>query len=141
VPTQDSKSFPELLRTRGLKSTPQRLYILELLSHASKPLSIAELQKKARGKIDTVTLYRSMETLVEKSLVRPVDLRHGHTDYELVGEEGHHHHLVCERCGTLEELESCPAESIQKKLAQKASRFSMLTDHSLEFFGVCNSCA
>jgi Fur family ferric uptake transcriptional regulator len=105
-------------------------------------VSIADLQKKAgKERVDSVTLYRSLETLMEKSLVRPVDLRHGHTDYELVQEGKHHHHIVCEKCGAIEDFEWCPDEALKNKILKNTTNFKKLTDHSLEFFGICKKCA
>ena len=104
-------------------------------------MSIIELQKKSGKEVlDSVTLYRSLETLVEKSLVRPVDLRHGHTDYELVREGTHHHHIVCEKCGAIEDINWCPESDLKNQILKKSKNFTHLTDHSLEFFGLCKRC-
>jgi Fur family ferric uptake transcriptional regulator len=131
-----------LLRTHALKATPQRLQVLSLLAAQKKPVSIAELQESAgRDSIDAVTLYRSLDTFVEKSLVRPVDLRHGHVDYELISEPTHHHHLVCEKCGAIEDFEWCPDSVLEKKILKQTAKFAKLSDHSLEFFGLCKKCA
>ena len=139
---ENRESNAVLLRQHGLKATPQRLQVMQLLSDAQKPLSIIELQKNSgKEALDSVTIYRSLEVLVEKSLVRPVDLRHGHTDYELVREGAHHHHLVCEKCGTIEDFDWCPEENLKKKILKNTTKFAKLTDHSLEFFGLCKKCA
>jgi Fur family ferric uptake transcriptional regulator len=140
--TTNDTPHATLLRSHGLKATPQRLLVLRLLTGSKKPVSIIDLQKKAgKEQVDSVTLYRSLETLMEKSLVRPVDLRHGHTDYELVQEGKHHHHIVCEKCGAIEDFEWCPEEVLKNKILKNTSNFKKLTDHSLEFFGVCKKCA
>ena len=144
--TKAPQSDVELLRTHGLKATPQRLEVLRLLAQSSKPISIAELQKAThkgvvKTTLDTVTLYRSLETLVEKSLVRPVDLRHGHTDFELVREGKHHHHIVCTKCGAVADFEWCPEDSLKTNILTKTPSFASLADHSLEFFGLCKNCA
>jgi Fe2+ or Zn2+ uptake regulation protein len=142
VTTKEDKKLTALLRERSLRATPQRLQVLGLLARAKKPLSIPELQEKAgKQQIDSVTLYRSLETLVENSLARPVDLRHGHVDYEFVGDDKHHHHIVCEKCGRIEDIDWCPEKDFEKKIVKHAKHFSRLTDHSLEFLGLCTSCA
>jgi Fur family ferric uptake transcriptional regulator len=140
VTIKDKDTYASLLRTHGLKATPQRVHVLGLLAKAKKPVSIAELQKKADSSLDSVTLYRSLETLVQNSLARPVDLRHGHTDYELTSDREHHHHIVCEKCGAIEDFEWCPEPSLEKKIL-KNTGFAKLFDHSLEFFGLCKKCA
>jgi Fur family transcriptional regulator, ferric uptake regulator len=150
---QNDTRYAALLRTHGLKATPQRMQVLSLLAVQKKPVSIAELQQKAKlgvkgakkSSIDTVTLYRSLEALMKNDLVRPVDLRHGHTDYELVEEGKHHHHIVCEKCGVIEDFNSFPEDELKKAFkknsAKKSSKFATLTDHSLELFGICKKCA
>jgi Fe2+ or Zn2+ uptake regulation protein len=142
VTTNRKLEYASLLRSHGLKATPQRVRILTLLADQKKPVSITELQTKAgKGNIDTVTLYRSLEVLMKNELVRPVDLRHGHTDYEMVGKAGHHHHLVCEKCGAIEDFDWCPEDEFKKNILKKTSQFSSVTDHSLELFGICKKCA
>ncbi len=143
---RETDTYTELLRSHGLRATPQRILVMELLANTERPMSISQLQKNALTKsahtaLDMVTLYRSLETLVGKSLVRPVDLRHGHVDYELVREGKHHHHLVCEKCGAVEDFTWCPNEKLQKNILENTKNFATLTDHSLEFFGVCKKCS
>ena len=50
----------------------------------------------------------------------------------------HHDHLVCERCGRIEEFVDAIIEKRQRRIAEKAG-FSM-TDHSLYIYGVCPKC-
>ncbi|MHB1163207.1 MAG: Fur family transcriptional regulator [Minisyncoccota bacterium] len=135
------ENYPALLRERGLKATPLRIQLIELLAKVRKPISTHEVKSEWQyGEVDTVTLYRALEALVSAEIVRRVDLQHGHTDYELVISGEHHHHLVCTDCGTIEDFEGCPAESIERAALKESSKFSSLRQHSLEFFGVCNAC-
>ncbi len=58
----------------GLKSTNPRIYILEVLVRAKSPLRVKDICKKLTDKqkeIDMVTIYRSIETLSEKGMIRP----------------------------------------------------------------------
>jgi Fur family zinc uptake transcriptional regulator/Fur family ferric uptake transcriptional regulator len=131
----------EALRARGLKATPQRLTVLALLERAERPVGIPELRAKTNGKmLDTVTLYRSLETLFDAELVRKVDLRHGHADYELVRGD-HHHHIICVKCGDIENIAWCPDDRLKQEVLKSAKRFQTLRDHSLEFFGTCKKCS
>jgi Fe2+ or Zn2+ uptake regulation protein len=135
-------AYASLLRERGLKATPQRLQLLALLSRAKRPVSIPELQAGAEGGgMDTATFYRGLETLTAATLVRKVDLRHGHTDYELMENGKHHHHLVCTICGHIEKFTWCPDNKLRKQILKQTKGFTGLDDHSLEFFGVCKKCA
>ncbi len=128
--------IPETLRLRGLKATPRRVALLDALGRARTPLGTSELAEAvAHTRMDTVTLYRALEALVAAGLVRQVDLRHGHTDYELVREDGHHHHLVCTNCGALEDIESCPSAATEVRILEQTKRFTVLTDHSSDSSG------
>ncbi len=134
--------YADALREHGLKATPRRLYLLSLLSTVKKPLSAQELKTLWRqGEISVVTLYRALEALASAGIVRRVNLQHGHTDYEIVVAGKHHHHLVCTGCGVIEGIQGCLAEKLEKQAMQASSKFSSLSDHSLEFFGTCNTCA
>jgi Fe2+ or Zn2+ uptake regulation protein len=113
-----------------------------VLQRAKEPISIVEVEKKLiRAPIDRVTLYRTLETLVDVSIVRPVDLRHGHVDYELIEEGKHHHHIICEKCGYLEDFEWCADREAEEKALKATKHFASLSDHSYEFFGICKKCA
>lgn len=125
------------LRENNLKATPARLEILDVLTHAKKPLSINDVEAKLKG-TDLATLYRTFETLKDLSLVNQVDFRHGHAHYELADRE-HHHHLVCQKCGKVADISKCDTSGLEKQ-ALKISGFASINSHSLEFFGLCSSC-
>lgn len=128
----------EALRTRGMRATRERVTVLTLLHASEYPVGIPEL--KGKKGIDTVTLYRTLESLEKAGLVKRSDLRHGHAEYELAYDREHHHHVVCTECGDIENVAFCPEAAVGKAVL-KATRFARLTDHSLEFFGMCVSCA
>ena len=110
-----------------------------LLHATSKPVSAKEvfsaLQK--RGAVDKVTIYRILNGLVETGLAHIIDFRHGHTYYEIATRE-HHHHIICEVCKSVSHID-CNITDLQKE-AKKKAKFSTIRQHSLEFFGTCNSC-
>ena len=136
------EKYTEMLRRQGLKVTPQRLELISLLAQLKRPMSAHEIKAKwKQGDIDTVTLYRALDALVDASIVRRVDLQHGHTDYELVMPGEHHHHLVCTSCGTIEDFAGCPGKNMEKLALKSSSKFAALREHSLEFFGTCKACA
>lgn len=129
-----------MLRDKGLRATGQRVELMELLAKRKGPAGVADLLKKGSG-MDTATLYRGLEALVEAGIVRRVDLRHGHADYELAEGGEHHHHIVCTKCGRVEEFDWCPDKKAEKAILGRAKSFSTLADHAFEFFGLCKRCA
>ena len=126
----------KILRERGHKATPGRVVLFETLVLEKKPVTVSYLEKKLQHSIDKVTLYRSLQSMVASGLVREVDFRHGHTHYELQVLREHHHHIVCTGCDKVEDT-TCDTEFVIKK----SSEFKEITDHAVEFFGRCLSCA
>lgn len=128
-----------LLRSHGLRATPQRLALMGILARARHPMSITELAALQNGKaLDTTTFYRGLETLLEAGIVKKVNLQHEHADYELVRD--HHHHLVCTDCEKIEDIDWCPAPGLPTRVIRESS-FKTIDDHAVEFFGLCKACA
>ncbi|MDE1919152.1 MAG: transcriptional repressor [Patescibacteria group bacterium] len=142
MPRSNTEKYADMLRKQGLKVTPQRLELISLLTRLKEPMSAHEIKAKwKQGDIDTVTLYRALDALVDAGIVQRVDLQHGHTDYELLVPGEHHHHLVCTDCGTIEDFVGCPGKNMEKLALKSSSQFVSLREHSLEFFGTCKTCA
>lgn len=130
----------DILRKAGLKATPIRLALLNVLAKQQEPMAIPEfVQALPKGLADKVTVYRAMESFVEHGLVKPVNLRHGHMDYESALTPDHHH-LVCLSCGRMEDFEDCDMEPLIKRVLKKHPNFASIQDHSLELFGFCLKC-
>lgn len=129
------------LRDRGLRATPARIALFTVLARTQKPQSITALQRAlAKEHINSVTFYRMVEDFTDAGIVRPVDLRHGHTHYELVPSR-EHHHLICNTCGKVNDISGCLPENFTAKALKANPDFARVTDHSLELFGLCKKCA
>ena len=133
------KNTKKRLKSAGLKTTSARLAVLETFSGKCSPLSAEDIHKKLKkNNIDLVTVYRTVAAFEKAGILRKVDLRKGPQFYEL--NEHHHHHIVCDKCGVVEELDECNISKFAPKIASKSGKFAMIKDHSLEFFGVCKKC-
>lgn len=138
-----SEEFKKLLREKGQKVTPARVFILDIFSKKKEPLNALSVYKallkshKTKG-INEVTVYRNLASLAEAGILRRVDLRKESVYFELAND--HHHHIVCINCNTVEEFENNKIEEALKKIAIKSPRFKNITDHSLELFGLCVNC-
>ena len=84
------------------------------------------------------TVYRALDSLVEKGYVQAVDLGDGEKRYEVVEPGEHHHHLVCESCGQSNHLDQCVVEEIEASIRAKYG--FTIKSHVLEIFGVCSNC-
>jgi Fe2+ or Zn2+ uptake regulation protein len=128
-----------ILQAGNLKATPRRLCILDVFHHEQKPLCVNDLSKKLKPSgIDRVTLYRNVEILEGLGVLKKVRLDDKQNYYEMVTER-HHHHVVCKVCGMVSDVETCKV-SVNMKDMLRSTGFAKVTDHSLEFFGVCNKC-
>jgi Fe2+ or Zn2+ uptake regulation protein len=128
----------DLLQNHHLKITPHRVAIIEALEKEHSP-DIATLIKilEASGhKMDTVTIYRNLETLKAKGMVNQLDFGEGKSRFELSGP--HHHHLICQSCGDVEVFDQGDVTQLETKI--KHEHHFEVTHHTLEFFGRCHAC-
>jgi Fe2+ or Zn2+ uptake regulation protein len=130
----NTPAFEYILRASGSKATPGRIALLKVLSREKKPVTVCYLRKKLPA-LNEVTLYRALKPLVYAGVVREIDFRHGHAHYELNILREHHHHVICTSCGKVRDME-CSIPSSTKA----PPGFDSITDHAMEFFGVCRPC-
>jgi len=103
-----SDSLLERMRARGLRVTAQRRLLAELLDTAAEHLDADRVYELARGKdhrIHRATVYRTLNTLKRLGLIDELDLMHvaGERHFYEVRPSVFHIHLVCMRCGAVEE--------------------------------------
>jgi Fur family ferric uptake transcriptional regulator len=137
TPKQDHK---KILSAHALKATRARLAILDLMNQEKKPLGSGEIYQSVRRIADQATVYRVLKSFLEEGILREVNLRHDHVDYELA-DLPDHHHLVCVRCGLVEDFAECNADKLAKSILKKSKSFRSIQEHTMEFFGLCRTCA
>ena len=132
-----------VLRTMGFRVTSGRVALLALLEVAGTPLSVQDVHKKWQGSKspDIATLYRSLTDLQAAGIVRRIDLGTGTAHFEYTPARPHHHHIICNGCGAVEELEHCSLTGLEAQLLLTSQQFKSIYSHNLEFFGECTSCA
>ena len=131
-----SIDIKKILKESNMKATEQRLAVFGLLHEAGHPLSAVDIKNKLKG-MDQVTIYRTLEQFTEIGLISKLALSSNRAHYEYSLK--HHHHAVCTKCGLVEEIEGCLAPTA-KKIVKNAKKFTMITGHSMEFFGICHLC-
>jgi Fe2+ or Zn2+ uptake regulation protein len=134
----DTQSVVSILASHNVTATAPRKAILQVLMNAQKPYSIDEIEKKVKGNANYVTLYRVLKLFSDKGIVYQTDFREGKAFYEFQGEH-HHHHITCIVCGCREHIPQCD-ESHIRNISQKSKQFKTISNHTLEFFGICTSC-
>lgn len=129
------------LREAGLKVTVPRVKILDILEKSqARHLSAEDIYRELieTGKdVGLATVYRVLTQFEAADLVIRHNFEGGHSVFELNQGE-HHDHLVCVKCGRVEEFLDETIEDKQHDIAT-ASGFKM-TSHSLTIYGDCNGC-
>jgi Fur family ferric uptake transcriptional regulator len=129
------------LRNAGLKVTLPRVKILEILERSNPRHISAEDMYKAlldSGEdIGLATVYRVLTQFETAGLVTRHHFEGGHSVFEL-NQGTHHDHILCVKCGRVDEFVDAEIETRQKKIAS-AKGYEM-TDHSLYIYGICSSC-
>ena len=130
----------ERLRSRGLRWTPQRRAILDVLAATDGHITGVELVERCRARdpeTTTSTVYRTLDLLERLGLVRH---SHGHDGREAfhVLPETEHGHLVCESCGAISEIDSEAVQRLLEVLEQQ-SGYQIDLNH-LAIAGMCAAC-
>lgn len=95
----------DILRRKHLSITDSRKKILTLFLSSKDALAHGDIEKKAGEKFDRVTVYRTLQTFVEKGIIHTIPTADNSILYALCKDctEGHHHddhvHFVCTNCG------------------------------------------
>ena len=101
----------------------------------------ADIEKKAGEKFDRVTIYRTLQTFVEKGIIHSIPTADNSIRYALCKDdcsEGHHHdnhvHFVCDQCDKTECLEQVIVPEVKLPIGYKISRIEMVIS------GICKDC-
>ena len=108
-----------------------------LLYYSQNHLFIAfkMIREKLNNKMTSIaSIYRTLEVFEKFLIIKKVHLSGNSVLYEI--SDAHHHHIICKDCDMIEEIEDCAIE----KMIPYSKNFSVIFDHSLEFFGKCKKC-
>jgi len=129
------------LKQAGLKATLPRIKILTLLEeNIVRHVSAEDVYKtllESGEDLSLATVYRVLTQFEQAGLVTRHHFEGGHSVFEL-NEGGHHDHILCVKCGRVDEFVDSVIEERQQKIATEKG-YNM-TDHSLYIFGICATC-
>lgn len=133
----------ETLRQRGFRLTRQRQILLDLLDKTGAHLDAETLYRLAHEKdpkLNRVTVYRTLKMLKEGGLVDELDLMHhaGDQHYYETRRKQEHAHVVCLRCGKVEEFFGEPLQKLRRQV-EKTFGFQILIART-EIGGYCAHC-
>ena len=129
------------LRKAGLKVTLPRVKILQMLdSTEQRHMSAEDVYKalmEAGEDVGLATVYRVLTQFEEAKIVTRHHFEGGHSVFEL-NEGSHHDHILCVKCGRVDEFVDAEIEGRQRQIATAAGY--EMTDHSLYIYGICPRC-
>ncbi len=129
----------QTLREQGLSLTSQRRVILEaLLERKDHPTAdqVYELVRDRLPGLSRATVYRALETLVQAGAARKVFHPGAVARFDPM--VARHHHLVCQICGKLVDVDSSQIKDIP--LPDIHPSGFTITDYSINFTGICLGC-
>ncbi len=129
------------LKRAGLKATLPRMKILEFLENSEvRHMSAEDVYKallETGEEVGLATVYRVLTQFETAGLVVRHHFEGGQSVFEMAHGK-HHDHILCVRCGRVDEFVDDIIEERQEKIA-KEKGYAM-TDHSLYIYGVCADC-
>lgn len=133
------------LAANDVRYTNGRRTIVTSLATANGPRSAAELHADLDAAVPLSSVYRTLAVLEDADVVVPHFATKSLSRYELAEWlTGHHHHLVCVDCGSVEDIDVPESYEIQvDSLVTAISEVSAFraTNHALEIEGYCRRCA
>jgi Fur family transcriptional regulator, ferric uptake regulator len=135
------KTQPDILKQSGLSITESRKKILDLFLESDGALAHADIEKNTASAFDRVTVYRTLQTFVEKGIIHQIPTTDNSILYALCKhncEQGHHHddhvHFICSNCDKticLDEV-TVPEVKLPKNFTKQQA--------AMVVTGVCEDC-
>ena len=133
-------NIAQKLANLGYRMTPQRAMILSAIENSENHISAEEIYSQVVAEYPQVnisTVYRTLDLLKQLNLVTDTDFGGGQIRYH-AGHKGHHHHLVCQECGTIIDLDESALFGLKDYLK---SNYEFTADlRHLAIFGYCKKC-
>jgi Fur family ferric uptake transcriptional regulator len=128
-----------LLKKDGISLTKPRRIIFDLLL-GQEPQSMQVLIKRANGRVDRATVYRTVELFEKLGIVRRLNVG---WKYKIELSDvfvGHHHHFHCTNCGRTYSLPPNPMLETMIDSQINKDGFSP-RGHNLQIYGMCPNCS
>ncbi len=136
-----SQSINDLLKKNQLSVTDSRISILELFLISEGALAHADIEKQTGEKFDRVTVYRTLQSFMEKGIVHTIPTADNSIRYALCKDdcsEGHHHddhvHFLCNECSKTTCLDAVTVPEVKLPKGFRPVNRQMIVT------GICGAC-
>jgi Fur family ferric uptake transcriptional regulator len=119
------------------KSELKVISVLERVGGFASAQELYQMLRRDGDGIGLTTVYRALQSLLDDKMVDLLRREDGEAIYRLCG-DSHHHHLVCRSCGSTVEIEGSSVEKWAEAISQEHGFREV--GHSVELFGLCESC-
>lgn len=138
-----SANAQQVLAQNGRHTGQARKALLELLDSQTCALSAIEIEgslRESKRSVARASIYRILDELERLHLVQKVQVGHDIARYEPIRSgEGHHHHLVCDSCGTITPFTDDGLEDAIRKVSRRLPMD--VAEHEIVLRGACQTCA
>ena len=136
------KLSEDILKSSALSITSSRTKILDIFLSSPTALAHQDIELKCNEKYDRVTIYRTLQTFMEKGIIHTIPSSDNITRYALCNDEcieaGHHHdnhvHFSCDACGKTICLDDTQIPTVKLPIGYRAHEINMIVS------GVCKTC-
>lgn len=136
-----SPTIDTILKRNQLSITDSRKKILELFVNNNGALEHADIEKKTGEKFDRVTVYRTLQSFLEKGIIHTIPTSENSIRYALCKDdckEGNHHdnhvHFICKTCNTTICLEDVTIPEVKLPVGFQPTEYQMIVS------GICKEC-
>lgn len=137
----ENAAINDILKRNQLSVTGSRKKILDLFLTSNGALAHHDIEEKTGEKFDRVTVYRTLQTFVEKGIIHTIPTPDNSVLYALCKDEcttGHHHdnhvHFVCDNCNVTYCLDDVVTPEVKLPKAFKPKVIEVLVS------GICGNC-
>lgn len=131
----------DILKRHNLSNTDSRRAILEIFLQSENALAHHDIERQTGERFDRVTVYRTLQTFIDKGIVHTIPTADNAIRYALCREEcseGHHHdnhiHFICEECGKTTCLDETAIPSIRLPKGYYTTQVNVVVN------GICKEC-
>ena len=134
--------FRQKIKDNSLKQSKQREEIIKVFLKQKHHIDAETLYakiKKTHPQIGYTTVYRTLKLLCDLDMAISHSFNKNMAFFEpILDADTHHDHLVCTRCGKIEEFQNKEIEDLQNKIAENYG--FKITSHVLNIYGLCKEC-